>query len=198
MTERLVDLLRHGEVEGGQRFRGRLDDPLTPAGWEQLRAATADSGAAGGGEGAWDRILTSPLTRCLAFASELSERLRLPLQVVPDLRERDFGAWEGLSGDRIPMDDLCRFWSDPLAFDPPGAEPFRGFAERVARAWGEVCASDARHPLILTHGGVVRAVLGEVLGLDPAAWLLVEVPPACRTRLRLPGPGGRPSLVTHG
>ena len=33
-----LDLLRHGETEGGTRYRGTTDDPLTAAGWEQMRA----------------------------------------------------------------------------------------------------------------------------------------------------------------
>jgi alpha-ribazole phosphatase len=196
MTQGFVDLLRHGDVEGGQCFRGRLDDPLTPAGWAQLRAATACASAAG--PGPWDRILSSPLRRCADFARELSAGLGLPMEILQDLRERDFGDWEGLPADRIPIEDLCRFWSDPLGFDPPGAEPFGAFGDRVGSAWGEILASDARHPLVVTHGGVVRAILAEVLGLHADAWLLVEVPPACRTRLRIPGGAGRPSLVTHG
>lgn len=37
-----VDLLRHGEPEGGQMFRGAVDDPLSPRGWEQMRSAVGD------------------------------------------------------------------------------------------------------------------------------------------------------------
>ncbi len=33
----IVDLLRHGEPDGGQKFRGAVDDPLSPRGWEQMQ-----------------------------------------------------------------------------------------------------------------------------------------------------------------
>lgn len=38
----IIDLLRHGDVEGGQKYRGQLDDPLSELGWNQLRTATAN------------------------------------------------------------------------------------------------------------------------------------------------------------
>jgi hypothetical protein len=60
-----IDLLRHGEVEGGVRFRGSTDHPLTAEGWAQMWAAV-------GTDIHWDRIVTSPLTRCADFARALS------------------------------------------------------------------------------------------------------------------------------
>ncbi len=118
--------------------------------------------------------------------------------MLPALGERGFGAWEGVSADEVPIEDLSRFWADPLGYTPPGAEPFSAFRERVRGGWQAVLHGDARHPLVVTHGGVVRVIIGEVLGLAAEALLLIEVPPACRTRLRLPVGGGRPSLISHG
>ena len=43
----------------------------------------------------WTHIVTSPLLRCQAFAERQSMKLDLPLSVEPDLRELDFGDWEG-------------------------------------------------------------------------------------------------------
>ncbi len=62
-----VDLLRHGEPEGGNKYRGALDDPLSELGWAQMRAATGDRCP-------WQAIVSSPLRRCAAFARELANR----------------------------------------------------------------------------------------------------------------------------
>ena len=67
-----VDLLRHGQTEGGQKFRGALDDPLSSLGWKQLRISVGDYLG-------WQVIVSSPLIRCAAFAKELAERLDLSL-----------------------------------------------------------------------------------------------------------------------
>ena len=60
MNETHVDLLRHGEVEGGERYRGSTDDALSARGWEQMRAAVGDACA-------WTGIVSSPLKRCAEF-----------------------------------------------------------------------------------------------------------------------------------
>jgi broad specificity phosphatase PhoE len=128
----------------------------------------------------------------------LGEQRGLAVHEVPAFRERGFGAWEGRRAEEIPIEDLSRFWADPVGFDPPDSEPFAAFRERVLAGWNEILAGDARHSLIITHGGVVRVILGDILGLADQALLLIEVPPACHTRLRIPGGDWRPSLMRHG
>jgi alpha-ribazole phosphatase len=161
-----------------------------------MRIVTEADAAAG--RAGWNRILYSPARRCAAFAQELAARRRLPSASMPIFRERGFGAWEGLRADQIPIEDLSRFWADPLGYDPPNAEPFADFRKRVQKGWQQLLAGSDANPLVVTHGGVVRVITGEVLGLAADALLLVEVPPACRTRLRIPTGGGRPSLISHG
>lgn len=200
MRARLIDLLRHGEVRGGPCFRGQRDDPLTDMGWHQMRQALTALAASQGAS--WDAVVCSPATRCRAFAEQLAASRGLALAANPALAERDFGAWEGLRASEIPLAELSAFWADPQAFDPPEAEPFAAFRRRVAEGWRDLIQPDANggrwdHGLVVTHGGVIRVVLGEVLGLADAALLLLEVPPACITRIRLPEGGGRPSLVVH-
>lgn len=206
MSGGLVDLLRHGEVQGGPCFRGQRDDPLTERGWQQMEQALT---ALAQGQGArWEALICSPARRCQAFARQFASARGLPLTVEPALAERGFGAWEGLSASEIPLAELSAFWADPQAFDPPQAEPFAVFRRRVADAWSALIQFDGRldgrsdhppahHRLIITHGGVIRVVLGEILGLADSSLLLLEVPPAGITRIRLHTGGGRPSLVAH-
>ena len=56
--ETLIDLLRHGEPEGGRAYRGHsIDDPLSETGWQQMWAAV-------GYHKPWEQIVSSPLQRC--------------------------------------------------------------------------------------------------------------------------------------
>ena len=141
---------------GGSRFRGASDDPLSPVGIAQMRAAAE-------GPEDWDVLVSSPARRCADFAREVAEGRGLALELMSDLGERRFGAWENRLASEIPDSELHRFWSDPVGYTPPGAESFSALRERVAHAWKRILALDARFPLIVTHGGVVRVVLGEVL-----------------------------------
>uniref|UniRef100_UPI003D13E8DB histidine phosphatase family protein n=1 Tax=Sedimenticola sp. TaxID=1940285 RepID=UPI003D13E8DB len=90
----VVHLVRHGEPDGGERFRGRLDHPLNETGWAQMRAALdAFSGC--------DVVVSSPLKRCIEPAMEQAQRFAVPLWVDSRLREMSFGAWEGTTSDQI-------------------------------------------------------------------------------------------------
>ena len=191
MQDRFVDLLRHGEAQGGARFRGGHDDPLSEEGWNQMARATAV-------DPDWTRVVCSPSQRCSAFAHRLADGRNLSVSILPGLRERGFGAWEGLAAHQIPAEELTRFWDDPVVYTPPGGEPFERFRERVLAAWDQVCAADEPFTLAVTHGGVIRIVLAEMLRMPPEASLLIEVPPACLSRLRVPESPGRPSLMRHG
>jgi len=190
-SESFVDLLRHGEVEGGARFRGERDDPLSALGWEQMQRATSVCPG-------WAQVVSSPARRCAEFARELAQRQGLTLTLMDGLRERAFGTWEGLTCAEIPLVELQRFWSDPVGYTPPGAEPFSAFRARVLEAWRGLLDGRAPQTLLITHGGVIRVLVAEVLGMTDAGLLLLEVPYACRTRVRIHPPPGRPSLVAHG
>jgi len=216
MRYRLIDLIRHGEVEGGRCFRGRRDDPLSAVGWAQLATATGTGGRMQGARDSsalraisrpieattgalpWDRILCSPAARCAHFADRLAADIELPAEQMDSLRERDFGNWEGLRADQIPPQALARFWADPSAYDPPGSEPFVDFRRRVIAGWQRALDGGGNHLLLITHGGVIRVIIGELLGIPNERLILLEVPPACCSRLRVPVGDGLPSLVSHG
>ncbi|MGO1071183.1 histidine phosphatase family protein [Lysobacter sp. CA199] len=146
-----IDLLRHGDT-GHRSYRGQLDDSLLELGWRQMRDAVL------GRE--WDVIVSSPLQRCAAFAQELAQARGLPLALEPRLREYHFGAWQGMAVDVIAAEQgeaLARFWADPVAHPPPGAERFADFAARLIAAADAIVREHAgQRVLAVSHGGVIR------------------------------------------
>ncbi|HKJ71909.1 MAG TPA: histidine phosphatase family protein [Gammaproteobacteria bacterium] len=192
-SETLIDLIRHGEPEGGRMFRGVTDHPLSDRGWAQMRLATA-------GEAGWQAVVTSPLVRCAGFAEVLAETRALPLEPEPGLREMDFGAWEGRTASDILANgpgDLGAFWADPERAAAPGGEALADFRERVVAAWEELMARHAgRHVLVVGHGGAIRVILAHVLGMPLANLFRMEVAYAGRSRIRSDDAGTR--LVAHG
>lgn len=176
----VIDLIRHGEPEGGPKMRGALDDPLSELGWSQMRQSVGEYSA-------WSHVLTSPLQRCHAFAEELSGRHDLDMSVHHNFREIGFGEWEGLTMKELYKRDpevLQRYWNDPNAFTPKGGEPFDAFVSRVHRAWdGLIDNHEGEHPLLVCHGGVIRAILVKVLGMTPDKLWNFDVPYANVTRI---------------
>lgn len=191
-----IDLLRHGEPEGGDKYRGSVDDPLSKAGWAQMRKAVW-------GKRPWDRIVTSPLKRCSEFARELGEECKVPVEIEEDFREMSFGDWEGRTREAILADDrdrLVSFWKNPFENPPPNGEPLDQLQKRVAHAWAEIVeAYPGAHILLVAHGGVIRMLLGEALGMPMDNLSRILVPYACVSRVRVETLGGvsMPRLVFH-
>jgi alpha-ribazole phosphatase len=175
-----IDLLRHGEVEGGVRFRGSTDDPLTAEGWAEMWAVV-------GTELHWNRIVSSPLARCADFARALARCRSIPLEINEDLRELHFGAWERWTAAELMQDQpeaLTGFWQDPLKHPPPGAEPLVQLQSRMLTVWNSLLARYPReHMLLITHGGPIRIFLCHVLGKPLNRLLEIDVTPATLYRL---------------
>jgi len=189
-----VDLLRHGEPQGGRRFRGQTDDPLSELGWRQMWAAVGDTAP-------WHQVVSSPLQRCSAFASELAGRHRLPCRLEPGFKEIQFGVWEGFTPEEIQQrygEQYRRYRDDPEAFMPAGAESMTEFVARVAQTWESLLKTQqGRHVLLVCHAGVIRAVLSLVLGITPKNLFRIQIDYASLSRLKIVA-GQAPTLVFHG
>ena len=184
-----LDYLRHGEPEGGSRYRGHaVDDPLSNKGWAQMRATVEDLLD-------WDRILSSPMQRCLAFAEWLGEQRNLPVGVMDPLKEVGFGAWEGKTrADLLAErpDEYHAFYADPVNRRTSGAEDLNTFGSRVAQAYEQIAATyPGEHVLVVAHAGVIRATLGHVLASPAAHWYRAAVDNAAISRFEHVGTHSR-------
>lgn len=193
MRATTLDYLRHGEPTGGSRFRGNgVDDPLSEKGWSQMRTTTA---ALTG----WQRIVSSPMRRCIEFAQWLAEQRALPLTVIDDLREVGFGTWEGADRERLARERSAEFEAfhrDPVNHRPAGAEPLDAFGTRVATVFDHLREThQGEHLLVVAHAGVIRATLGHVLQAPPVNWYRTLVDNAALTRFADDRLG--PKLLVH-
>jgi probable phosphoglycerate mutase len=153
MTEFL--LVRHGETDWNRenRVQGHTDTPLNDTGLEQAR-------------GLADRLATetlvaayaSDLTRARDTASIAARGHGLDVVLDPDLREKNFGSWEGLTDveilERFP-DAVRGGWGDGETTD--------AVAERAVAAIDRI---RTLHPvgtvLVVSHGGPLRAILAHL------------------------------------
>ncbi len=195
----LVTVLRHGAVEGRPFvYRGRQDDPLSELGWKQMETATrATVGAdrvreidAGyRGRGPLLQVATSPLQRCQAFAHQLAERLGIPLHVSPAFQEIAFGEWEGLTPEeaaqRNPVEHAL-FRASAGSVAAPGGENLVEVRQRVRAGWEEWLAQcPGGQRLLVTHAGVMRALLIELLGLPASHVYRIALPEAAHFQVSI-------------
>lgn len=173
-------------------IRGSRDDPLSDIGWSQMWSAVGQANP-------WHEIVSSPLSRCAAFARELGRHLELSVHEERRFQEIGFGDWEGADPvelyESVP-EAVTNFWSDPAAHPPPGGEPFGQFQKRVVAALESVIENHrSRHVLVVCHGGVIRMLIAHVLGMPPVNMFRMEVPYAAVSRIQIQD--GIARLVFH-
>ena len=177
MAKRIV-LIRHGST--GSEYRGRLigscDVELAPEGRRQASAMAMRMR-----EENPMACYCSPLARTSETARRATDGLGVRIEPEADLREIDFGLWEGLTFDEIQRRDPTRAkaWADDFAgFVFPDGESVAGFRERLARVAGRLARDSAPAVFAFTHGGVIRALICHYLGLPSENYVLFEVEPA--------------------
>lgn len=178
-----IDLLRHGEPEGGEMFRGHTDLPLTELGWQQMHDALI------GDIVPWQRIVSSPLQRCCDFAHKIAGAHSLPHYVDDQLREISFGDWDGKSFEQVRRQDktaLKQYWQDVVTNTPPNGEALLAFNARVINCWQQLLDRHVgEHLLLVTHGGVIRILLAAVLDMPLKSITRLNVPYACLSRVQV-------------
>jgi broad specificity phosphatase PhoE len=157
-------LVRHGETDWNRvgRWQGQADPPLNDTGRRQA-AGLADR-LAGDGIAA---VYSSDLTRARETARAVAQRLGLGVVEDPALREIDVGSWSGLTraevAERFP-DGYARWLEGEIGHDGETRE------QLAARAVGAARTIAGRHQgetvLVVTHGGVIRALRRHAAG-DP-------------------------------
>ncbi len=175
-----VDLLRHGELEGGVRYRGCVDDPLTEEGcrqmdrvWQHVREDI-------------DVIVSSPLQRCALPASRWAAARGIPCIIEPRVSEMHYGAWEGKTAAQIRRQwpgMLERWRRDPSGMRPPQGESPEELRQRLQQWWQSCIEVHAgKHVLLVAHSGSLRMLLALILQAPIAMTRRIEMPYACWSR----------------
>lgn len=158
-------LLRHGETEhtAARRFSGGSSDPaLSEVGLEQARRVAARLARRGG----IDVVVSSPMRRAQQTAAAVAQELGLTVETEADLRECDFGAWDGLTFAAVRSgwpEELAAWLADP-ALPPPGGESLTQVARRVDAALRRVLDRRAgRGVLVVAHVTPIKLIIRTAL-----------------------------------
>ena len=159
-------LLRHGATEWALngRHTGSSDIPLLPQGEAEARALAPLLG-----QQAFDAVYTSPLQRARRTCdlAGLGQQARLE----PDLREWDYGRYEGITTAEIrPTVPNWTVFSHPC----PDGESLEDVQQRCERLLARLVAE---HPggtvALFAHGHILRSLAGCWLGLGVAGGALL-------------------------
>ncbi len=166
--ETTIDFLRHGEVKGGNYFRGITDDPLTNLGWQQMHESASNR--------QWEQIISSPLRRCQDFSQQISEKTDTPFCIDTTWQEINFGDWEGKFAHQIAPSSITKFYQNPTSYTPPNGEAFLDFQSRINRAWKKLLTDHQdKKVLVITHAGVIRCLFTLLLDLPHSKLFNLQV-----------------------
>ena len=141
-----------------------------------------------------DLVFCSPLSRARKTLELMDQpSLSGKMMIEPDLREINFGRWEGKSFEEISESDseLVRRWSawSPEFVFPEGDAVF-DFLKRVHKTVDRLAALNKDNVLIVAHGGVIRAMICHLLRMPPENYLLFDIIPARLTTIDVFPEGG--------
>ncbi|MHB1125513.1 MAG: alpha-ribazole phosphatase [Bacillota bacterium] len=162
-----VILVRHGQTIWNQdgRFQGHTNVELSEAGKEQARQLTNALK-----KEKVTAVYTSDLSRALTTAQIIANHFDLDVRVIPEIKEINFGRWEGLTYKQINENfgELAAVWrSKPGTLQIPGGESFKEVMDRASLAIQQLIG---RHPketvVVVSHGATIRTIVCSALGLD--------------------------------
>lgn len=154
-----IYITRHGQtdwnVEG--RMQGSKNSNLTEQGKRDalnLGCSLKDANI--------DFIYTSPLTRAYDTALLIKGDVDIPIEVHENLKEMNFGIWEGMHSDDVKRDykdEHYKFWNEPHLYTPIEGESFDEVIKRVKTTLNNIVAQNkGTNILIVTHTIVIKAI----------------------------------------
>ncbi|CUH94020.1 hypothetical protein P22_0082 [Propionispora sp. 2/2-37] len=161
-----VIMVRHGQTTWNleHKYQGHSDIVLSEQGIRQAELAAkrlADEPI--------QAVYASDLSRAFKTAEIIAAKHRLPVSGLAELREINFGKWEGLTYEQIyaGWPELIKtLYNNPDESQVPGGETFRTLKERAFHCLETLLA---RHPdetiLLVSHGGTIRTLLCAVLNI---------------------------------
>lgn len=158
-------LIRHGHTLRAGYCNGHLDVDLTPTGIGQME----EIGKRLAGDGI-RALYASDLKRCVQGAEVIGRALALKPVLSSRLREKQFGAWEGLPREEIQRrfpGEWEEWTTNPADAKPTGGESYREVSVRVMAQLREILERHIGEKVaMLSHGGVNRVILCHVLDLE--------------------------------
>jgi probable phosphoglycerate mutase len=192
-----VFLVRHGAtaLTAEDRFAGSTDVPLSDDGRRQV-ASLAERLK---GE-TLDAIYASPMARTMETACILGAPHALAPIAAPELREIDYGRWEGLSRTEVETRFQAEYaiWEeDPFTIAPADGESGLNVLNRALPMMRQIVERHRhRSVMVISHKGTNRLLISSLLGFDirgyrdrldqsPAALNILDFMNEVRPRLRL-------------
>ena len=155
-----IHLIRHGATDAnylGQYIGCKTDLPLAPEGLNELRLLKENMDYPD-----IERLYSSPMLRCRQTGAVLYP----DKQIIPvaDLREYDFGSFEGKTAAQLESDPNFIPWTSGKLSAPPGGEDNSEFIKRLCVGLNKIVLDMTEDGVtsagVIMHGGAIMMLLG--------------------------------------
>lgn len=162
-----VYLIRHGETEWNKlgKFQGSKDISLSEEGISQAKYLAERL------VGSFDYLYTSPLIRALKTAEIISEKSKIKPTIFTEMREINYGDWEGLTVHEIKKTYSHEFdlWKNDKITAPicGGDGSLKNAAKRGKDSVLKIVqVHPGKRIVIVAHGGIIKAAIIGLLNLE--------------------------------
>jgi probable phosphoglycerate mutase len=134
-----------------------------------------------------DRLISSPLDRCLQTVTPFSQAANLVVEIDDRFAEVDYGDWSGRPLNGLAMEPLWRtVQQHPSAAVFPAGEGLAAVSSRATAAIRDVrlSADKDQTVLICSHGDVIKAIIADALGMHLDSFQRIVVAPASISVIR--------------
>ncbi len=162
-----IFLIRHGQSEWNKLYKiqGQQDTMLTDLGRKQavrIGSRLINENV--------DIIFTSDLARAFDTANIISGIINKPLVVSQDIREINFGKWEGLTLQNIKemyRDEYSLWLKEPDRLEIEGAETLKKLEARIMNWINNIIMESRENNIaIVSHSATLKTIILGLLGID--------------------------------
>ena len=144
----------------------------------------------------FDAVYTSPLQRCHKLALKLAPNQTVHLDA--RLKELHFGDWEMQAWDDIPRDTFDHWAQNYAHLAPPNGETFKDLHDRASDFVTDMRQHfHGKHLLVVTHGGLIRALIAHVLQMPLKGLFRISIDHASATQLEFADEIPKVHFVNH-
>jgi len=156
------------------KFQGQTDIPLIEDGRRQAAALGRRMSSL-----KLEALYSSDLVRAYETAQIVASYHNKQVETVPELKELNFGEWEGLTHSEIKKkypEELELWWNNPFSINVPGGESFSELSKRAVNAIKKIVRKHRNGRVaVVTHGGVIRCIIGHTMGIAPSKYWRLRV-----------------------
>ncbi len=154
-----IHLIRHGATDAnykGQYIGCKTDLPLSPEGLNELRMMKDDIEYPD-----IERLYSSPLLRAKQSGAVLYPEV--PMFLVENLKEYDFGEFEGKTAAELDLNPNFKAWASGKLSCPDGGEDNADFVKRLCVGLNEIVVDMLNNGIenagVIMHGGAIMMLL---------------------------------------